>query len=286
MESLRAANDPGSSSGGKTLSERLAGLQLYHTFELPDGSVVPGFFDLRTVVGKLPIPESLHGKRCLDVASATGFFAIEMARRGGEVVSVDMDDPTRLDWQGPPGVNAARRFGAGLVHQGFDLMCEAYGVEIERHDLSLYDISPDKLGQFDYVFMGNILMHLSDPGRGLRAVRSVIGPGGEFLSFEGISLVLSVLHPISPTAELYREDEPYWWTHNLRGHRRLVEAGGFRVVKQGGPLLAPVGDALDRWPKKVPWRPRDLSYWLFIRRFGKASSWIRAVPRTLEGAET
>ena len=39
----------------------------YHTLELPGGIVTDGYFDLRTVVGKLPLPESLAGRRCLDL---------------------------------------------------------------------------------------------------------------------------------------------------------------------------------------------------------------------------
>jgi hypothetical protein len=53
----------------------------YHTFELPGGIVTDGYFDLRTVVGKLPLPGSLAGKRCLDAAACEGFWSFELARR-------------------------------------------------------------------------------------------------------------------------------------------------------------------------------------------------------------
>jgi SAM-dependent methyltransferase len=259
-------------------------LKMYHQFEFPDGTVVPGFFDLRRTVHRLPIPQDLRGKRCLDVASATGFFAIEMARRGGSVVSVDIDDPVRWDWQGPPGVNAARAEGKGEIRRGFEIARDAFGVEVERLDLSLYDLSPDALSTFDFVFMGNILLHLGDPGRGLRAVRSMVAPGGEFVSFEAISVPLTFARPFTAVAELWRNDEPTWWKHNLKGHRRLVEAGGFRVLEGSLPFLVPLGDAYPRRPPTAPRHWHEFLFWTFTRRFGSGGSWVRAVPRDLEGA--
>ena len=258
---------------------------MYHQFEFPDGTIVPGFFDLRETVHRLPIPADLTGKRCLDVASATGFFAIEMAatrRRGRE---------RRHRRSRRAGTGRVRRGsttrageGRGEIRRGFEIAREAFGVDVERHDLSLYDLTPDALSTFDFVFMGNILLHLSDPARGLRAVRSMVATGGEFVSFESISLPLTFARPFTAVAELWRDDSPTWWKHNLRGHRRLVESGGFRVLEQSRPFLVPLGDAIPRRPASIPRHPHEWAYWLFTRRFGSGGSWLRAVPRSLDGA--
>lgn len=200
------------------------------------------------------------------------------------MLSIDVEDPTRWDWQGPPGVNEARQWGAGLLREGFDAVREAYGVAVERRNLSLYDLDPDEVGSFDFVFMGNILLHLGDPGRGLRAVRSVVGSGGELLSFEPISLPLTVQRPFTPTAQLWRTGDPTWWRHSLKGYHRLIEAGGFRIVGRSRPFLVPLGAVHPRWPKRMPRRLHDWAYWLFTRQFGSTSAWVRAVPRDLEGA--
>src|ERR1700730_19119207 len=81
------------SSGGGSAEERQSALldearalKWYHTLELPGGYVTPGYFDLRAVSRKVPIPPSLSGLRCLDLASSDGFWAFEMARRGAEEV--------------------------------------------------------------------------------------------------------------------------------------------------------------------------------------------------------
>jgi hypothetical protein len=71
----------------------------YHTFELPGGVVTDGYFDLRGVAGRLPLPASLAGKRCLDAAACEGL----VLRDGPPRSSVSIF-PTR-----------ATRIGRGLV---------------------------------------------------------------------------------------------------------------------------------------------------------------------------
>jgi tRNA (mo5U34)-methyltransferase len=73
----------------------------YHSIELAPGQVTPGWFDTRAAAAKVPLPERLDGKRCLDVGTWDGFWAFEMERRGAdEVVALDIDDADGWDW--PP----------------------------------------------------------------------------------------------------------------------------------------------------------------------------------------
>ena len=48
------------------------------------GVVTPGLFDHRPLVPQYGLPESLSGKRALDVATFDGFWAFELERRGAE----------------------------------------------------------------------------------------------------------------------------------------------------------------------------------------------------------
>ena len=238
----------------------------YHTFDLPAGVVTPGLFDHRKVVGKLPFPDSLAGKRCLDLASADGFFAFEMARRGGDVVSVDLENPQGRDWQGeaPPdqtSTGARRRF---------ERVRELTGLEVDRRDMNLYDVSPEALGgKFDFVFMGNVLLHVSDPSRVLRNVRSVTD--GNFLCFETISMTLTAMRPLWAAAALSVGHESRWWTPNLRAHRRLLEATGFEIVDGGFPLFQPFGPGTSKRPEVPIWKAPKPSKWLY---FWLAGRWI------------
>ena len=245
----------------------------YHTFDLPGGVVTRGLFDHRPLVSKLPFPDSMAGLRCLDLASADGFFAFEMARRGGDVVSVDLESTAGQDWQGDgPGPDGR---GTGSRRR-FDVVKQVTGLDVQRLDLNLYDLSPEALGgTFDFVFMGNILLHVSDPVRVLRNVRAVTS--GSFLSFETISLTLTLTRPFTAAGALATTEEPRWWTPNLRAHRRLLEATGFTIVDTGFPVFQPFGRGTSTRPKAPVWRTREplkwLTFWTLGRWVGVPSTW-------------
>jgi len=273
--------EPSSLGATSRLQQQVDALDWYHTFELPGGVVTPGYYDLRSIARKLPLPD-VGGLRCLDVASADGFWAFEMKRRGArEVVSVDLADTTRQDWQGADPHGGARAISSGRAASAFSVVKEATGLDVERVDASVYDIGPELVGTFDVVLMGNILLHLSDPAAALRAVHSVTA--GTFVSFEEISLLMTALRPRTPSAQLWHLDEPRWWTPNMAGHRRLVRAAGFEVVSAGGPLFQRFGSHLPAWPTARPTRAEhsftsQAVYWLFTRRVGCPTSWVHARP--------
>jgi len=255
------------------LATRIAALRWYHSFDLPGGISTVGLFKHGSVVNKLPIPASLAGKRCLDVAASDGYWSFELARRGAaEVVSVDLPDASLQDYAGPPSDKPSRSAGTGRANEAFALVKEATGLNVERVDGSVYDLDQLGIGTFDYVFMGNILLHLRDPILALQKVRSVTKPDGEFLSFEPISLPQTILRPLTPTAQFALDhEENRFWVPNLRGLKRMVKAGGFAIIDSGGPMLQQMGDA---WPRRPQTRPRSLhevTFWMFQRPFGAAS---------------
>jgi tRNA (mo5U34)-methyltransferase len=253
----------------------------YHTFELPGGVVTDGFFDLRPVAEKIPMPKSLAGMRCLDAAACEGFWSFEMRKRGAsEVVSVDLPDTTEQDWQGSPGEETLEA-GSGVANRHFRIVRDALAeTEVERVDMNLYDLSAEAIGTFDYVFVGNILIHLADPARALRAIGSVMKPDAQLLSLEPNSLALSALSPWLATGQLWDwDDQARWWTPNRAGHRRIVEAAGFKVERQGGILFQPFGLGTPKWPARRPRGLRELIYWSTVRRIGVSSGWVSAVSR-------
>lgn len=260
------------------LATRAAELKWYHTFDLPGGVTTPGMFDHRRFVTKLPFPASLAGKRCLDAASADGFFSFEMARRGAdEVVSLDLPDPDAQDFSGVPR-KRSWAIGPGRANQCFALVREATGLDVERVDGSVYDLEKMGLGQFDLVFLGNILLHLRDPIGAVQAVRTVTR--GELLSVEPVSFPQTMLRPFTPTGQFSLGDENTFWTPNLCGHRALIRAGGFDVIAAGGPILQPMGSLYPTRPDRahLPRSLHEVVYWSFTRPFGKATSWVRASP--------
>jgi hypothetical protein len=55
---------------------------------------------------------------------------------------------------------------------------------------------PDEVGEFDFVFIGSLLLHLRDPVGALAAIRGVLR--GELLSVDTISPWLTLTHLRSP----------------------------------------------------------------------------------------
>jgi SAM-dependent methyltransferase len=271
------------------LQQAVDSLFWYHSFDLPGGVVTKGLFDHRKMAGRLPMPAVLHGKRCLDAAASDGFWGFEMARRGAaEVVSVVLSNPEEQQYQNYDQAVTQRTFTVGRADRAFELVRQAYGYEnIRRVDLSVYDLDPATLGTFDYVFMGNILLHLRDPAGAVAAVRRVLAPDGELLSFEQISLSLTALFRHKSLAYLWDHDEDRWWTPNMAAHRRLVQAGGFEVLGSGGPMFQPIGTSPAR-RRRLPRRSSEWFFWTVVVPLGVPSAWVRArpaLPRPVDGEQ-
>ena len=223
------------------LTERINAIDWYHTLELEPGLLTPGWFDTRRIVDKVPLPADLSGKRCLDVGSFDGFWAFEMERRGAdEVLAIDVRDPRQWDWplRSPQDAIAAvgRRKGRG---EGFEIARRALGSAVEHHEVNVYDLAPDSLGQFDFVYLGSLLIHLRDPVRALERVRSVTS--GTLVVVDNVDLVLSLLHPRKAVAFLDGRDRPWWWRANSAALARMVEAGGFKVLEAPQRFFMPPG---------------------------------------------
>jgi len=227
------------------LRRRVDELFWYHTIELPDGIVTPGWFDLRPIVDVMPWPD-VRGKRCLDVGAYDGFIAFELERRGAaEVIAVDINDHTKWDW--PPDVRAT---GADNLAKlagperggGFRLVAEALGSKVEMRSISVYDLDPAELGTFDVVTCGSLLLHLRDPMRALEAIRGVCG--GVFLSAEQIDLPLTLRARRKPLATLNGVGSLcQWWVPNRFGHLQMLRSAGFGIDKVSRPYAIPYGVA-------------------------------------------
>jgi SAM-dependent methyltransferase len=233
--------DPATLSDAE-LYEYLKGREWYHTIELRAGIETPGWFDVRTVAASLPWPD-LTGLRCLDVGTFDGFWAHEMLRRGAkEVVAVDILDPVRWDW--PYG--SSEKLVADLAARkregdGFQFVCQALNEPVTRHELSVYDLHPDLVGEFDLVYVGSLLLHLRDPVRALESARAVCRPDGRLLLVDAIDVELTLRHPRRAVAELDAEGRPWWWKPNVAGLERMVRAGGFDQVGKTQRLYMPPG---------------------------------------------
>src|SRR5437763_12747613 len=141
------------------LREKARAQKWYHTIELAPDLVTDGWFDLRPYVPRYGLPDSLAGKRALDIGTWDGFWAFEMERRGAEVVALDLDDEHDLDW--PPRKRPAT-YSTTPRGAGFHLAKEILGSRVERITRSIYNATPEELGHFDLIFCGSVVLNLRD----------------------------------------------------------------------------------------------------------------------------
>jgi tRNA (mo5U34)-methyltransferase len=232
-----------------SLSSDASGLQAevesypwYHTLDLGNGVVTKGMFDHRPHLHHYPIPADLSGKRCLDVATMDGFWAFEMERRGAEsVTALDLEDPNQLDW--PAALRQAHGKSVDETKaERFELARQALGSKVDRVLMSAYDLSP-ALGTFDFVFCGDLLLHLKDPITPVENIHSVC---------TDTAVIVNVIKKFRfyekrPMAELDGMDVFQWWVTNLEGLVRLVRAAGFPRVVPSETFEVPFTSSEDNW---------------------------------------
>jgi tRNA (mo5U34)-methyltransferase len=115
----------------------------YHSMELPDGRVIPGFQSLdvlRNRIAQFPLPADLRGKRALDIGAWDGWFSFELERRGAQVVAVDSTSFER-----------------------FRVAHDLLGSHVEYRIDDVCRLSPAKIGYFDVVMFLGVLYHLKHP---------------------------------------------------------------------------------------------------------------------------
>jgi tRNA (mo5U34)-methyltransferase len=200
----------------------------------------------------MPWPPSLEGARGLDIGTLDGFWAFELERRGAaEVTAIDLVDPGRQD-PFPDGRRVGPTPPQHLRGRTFRVAADLLGSTARYLDLSVYDLDPDKLGEFDVVVMGYVLQMLRDPLRGLEAVRRICR--GQLLLLDTVSAPLSLLP--APLARLdARRDGSEWFVFNRRGLAKALHLTGFEVEavtpilqdrypRQSGEPIAPVARAM------------------------------------------
>ena len=149
--------------------------------------------------------------------------------------------------------------------------------------MTVYEITPEVLGTFDFVFVGSLLLHLRDPVGALERVRTVAD--GELVFNDCIEYVLTKLLPRTPFARLDADDRVWWWQPNLAALHSMIEQAGFEILERGKPYFMPFGPSYvtpRQGPRDVLRRLRSAKGWeeLVLYRRGIAHAATRGRPLT------
>ena len=173
------------------------------------------------------LPADLHGQTVLDIGCNGGFYALEMKRRGAErVVGIDSE----------PRYLAQARFAA-----------EVSGMELELHQLSVYDVA--KLGEaFDLVLFMGVLYHLRHPLLALDLIHEHVAR--DLLVFQSMQRGSDQVVPVAPDypfeetdifnqpafprlhflEQAYAGDSTNWWVPNRACSEALLRSAGFEII--------------------------------------------------------
>jgi tRNA (mo5U34)-methyltransferase len=220
-----------------------AHLYWYHVIDLGNGEVTPGFVDHRPWLQLYGLPESLAGKRCLDVATFDGFWAFEMERRGAaEVVGIDLH--SRADSDFPQ--NWRREFMSVVPNhikgEGFTYAKRALHSKVRRRILSVYEMSPEKIGTFDFVFMSDLLLHLRDPFRALENLWTVTKPGGTAIIADAYDVELEASgQGLASRFQVVLDDYSgcHWWSNSVSALNGMIHGARFEDVEEISRFVLP-----------------------------------------------
>jgi O-methyltransferase len=140
----------------------------YHAFELPDGTVLPGVWDLRGQESTYLGGVDLAGKRVLELGPATGYLTFTMERMGAEVVAFEAGFDVSIDTLPVKGEDQhAERLRVmqetiDRNHDGWWHLHRTLGSSAKFVQGDIYDMPAD-LGTFDVTVVGAILLHLREP---------------------------------------------------------------------------------------------------------------------------
>ena len=124
---------------------------------------------------------------------------------------------------------------------GFETAKRLLDSKVERVEINAYDLSPDRIGSFDVVTCGSLLLHLRDPVRALTAIHSVCD--GELMSAEEISLVTTVVSRQRALYEMRAGERCQWWVPNPPAHLKLLRSCGFEPLRSSRPYAIPLAPA-------------------------------------------
>jgi tRNA (mo5U34)-methyltransferase len=182
-------------------------VEWYHSIDVGYGIVTPGHYDHRPFLPHYRLPERLDGKTALDIGAAAGFFSFELEQRGAAVTATDLPEWFDHDFGPNYQPDHSEDTGQQYLHRPFDIARALRGSKARRKLINIYDIAPETVGTYDFVFCGSVLCHLTDP---LKALWNIAGVTREKAI---ISTIVARNLPNRSVAEMvgYHRGDGWWF---------------------------------------------------------------------------
>lgn len=187
----------------------------WHSIDLGNEAITPGAHkieELRDNYAKFLLPDDLSGKRALDIGCWDGFYTFEAERHGAQVTSVDCWRPEK-----------------------FFVARQALNSAADFHELSVYEVTKEKLGAFDVVFFLGVLYHVKHPLLALEQVCEVTRDVAVIETHQ-IDNLFETQRSAMAVMEFYELDElggqyDNWWGPNTECLVQMTRAAGFVRVE-------------------------------------------------------
>ena len=228
----------------------------FHNLHLPDGTQTAPEHPL----GDFPrfkwdeiapfVPEDLSGWRALDVGCNAGFYTFQLAQRGADVLSIDVD-PRYLE---------QARWAA-----------VKYGLErrIRFRQIEVYELA-QSAERFDLVLFMGVFYHLRYP---LLALDLLARRTRRQMVFQSLSApcediaAVPVDLDLSDRSMLCKRDWPFlafiehnlagdptnWWAPNRAAMEAMIRSSGLRIVERPGHEMYVCEPDPDAHAPKAPW---------------------------------
>jgi tRNA (mo5U34)-methyltransferase len=209
-------------------------MEWFHSIDLGNGEVTPGGNKSLAMIeaeSAVIFKHGVAGKSVLDIGAWDGAFSFEAERRGArEVLATD-----HFCWSGD---------GWG-TKEGFDYAHGKLKSRVRSLDVDVFDLSVERLGQFDVVLFLGVLYHLRNPYGGLEAAASL---AREMLVIETLTGVNDINEPamrFMPRGEL-GGDPTNTFAPNVRCLELMLTDFGFRRFESALNPFTPVHGTFNR----------------------------------------
>ena len=228
---------------------KISDCNFYHTMDIPDIGVVEGQWDLRNNTHKILGNVDFHGKRVLDIGTASGFNCFYMEKMGADVIAYDLSEEqswdivpfSRFDYKND---SLWQKEQIKKLNNSFWLAHQKYNSSARMVNGSVYDI-PEGIGQVDIAVYSAILIHLRDPflalEKGLALTQDKVIITGNILNSYSFPIIWSLVSLLSrfgivlPLA-IFKPDykthkHGVWWTLTPEIIKAFIRVLGFEDVK-------------------------------------------------------